>query len=55
MMNSEKQMAYFFAICFSLFIIFVVLLHYRDKTLQRHLDEAEALRTGKAVVKAGKE
>jgi len=53
--NVRAKPAYFFAICFSLFLVFVVLLHYRDKTLQRHLDEAEALRTGKAVVRAGKE
>jgi hypothetical protein len=34
--------AYFFVICFSLFIIFTLMLHYRDKTLQKHLDEAKS-------------
>ena len=41
--------AYFFVICFSLFIIFTLMLHYRDKTLQQHLDDAKA---GKGLVKA---
>jgi hypothetical protein len=53
--NVRAKPAYFFVICFSLFLIFVLLLHYRDKTLQRHLEEAEALKSGKAIVKAGKE
>lgn len=35
--------ATFFVISFSLFLFFVVLLHYRDKTLTRHLAEAKAL------------
>jgi hypothetical protein len=37
--------AYFFAICFALFIVFVLVLHYRDKTLKRNMDEAEVVRT----------
>jgi hypothetical protein len=41
--------AYFFVICFSLFIIFSLMLHYRDKTLEKHLDDAKA---GKGLVKA---
>jgi hypothetical protein len=49
--NVRAKPAYFFAICFSLFIVFVLMLHYRDKTLQKHLEEAEALKTGKAVEK----
>ncbi len=52
--NVRAKPAYFFAICFSLFIVFVLMLHYRDKTLQKHLAEAEALRTGKAVEKVDK-
>lgn len=40
--------AYFFAISFSLFVIFCLMLHYRDKTLQQHLDDAAA---GKGLVK----
>ena len=35
--------ATFFAISFSLFLFFVVVLHYRDKTLTKHLAEAKAL------------
>jgi hypothetical protein len=54
--NVRAKPAYFFLICFSLFLVFVLMLHYRDKTEQKHLVEAEALRTGKAIVKApGKE
>ena len=41
--NVRAKPAYFFAICFSLFIVFVLMLHYRDKTLQVHLAEAKAL------------
>jgi hypothetical protein len=41
--------AYFFVICFALFIVFTLMLHYRDKTLQQHLDDAKA---GKGLVKA---
>jgi hypothetical protein len=40
--------AYFFVISFSLFVIFCLMLHYRDKTLQQHLDDAAA---GKGLVK----
>jgi hypothetical protein len=35
--------ATFFAVSFALFIFFVVVLHYRDKTLTRNLAEAKAL------------
>lgn len=42
--------AYFFVICFSLFVIFCLMLHYRDKTLDQHLAEAKA---GTDVVKRG--
>jgi len=41
--NVRAKPAYFFAICFSLFLVFVLMLHYRDKTLQAHLAEAKAL------------
>ncbi len=34
--------AYFFAISFSLFVVFAMMLHYRDKTLDDHLAQAEA-------------
>lgn len=40
--------AYFFVICFALFIVFSMMLHYRDKTLKQHLDDAKA---GKGLVK----
>jgi hypothetical protein len=42
--NVRAKPAYFFVICFSLFIVFVLMLHYRDKTLQQNLDEAEVVR-----------
>lgn len=41
--NVRAKPAYFFAISFSLFIVFVLMLHYRDKTLQANLAEAKAL------------
>jgi hypothetical protein len=41
--------AYFFVICFALFVVFTLMLHYRDKTLKQHLDDAAA---GKGLVKA---
>ena len=40
-----------FIISFSLFIFFVVLLHYRDKTLRRHLAEAEEAQAAAEIVK----
>lgn len=40
--NVRAKPAYFFVICFSLFVTFVLILHYRDKTLQQHLEEAKA-------------
>jgi hypothetical protein len=40
--------AYFFVISFSLFVIFSIMLHYRDKTLDEHLADAKA---GKGLVK----
>lgn len=39
--NVRAKPAYFFAISFSLFIIFVLILHFRDKTLMKNLEEAE--------------
>jgi hypothetical protein len=42
--------AVMFVVSFALFIFFVVLLHYRDKTLRRHLEEAAA-ETSTDVVK----
>jgi hypothetical protein len=41
--------AYFFVICFSLFVVFTLMLHYRDNTLQKHLDDAK---DGVGLVKA---
>ena len=43
--------AVMFVIAFSLFLFFVVLLHYRDKTLRRNLAEAEAEERERADVK----
>ena len=40
--NVRSKPAYFFVICFSLFVVFVLMLHYRDKTLKKNLAEAEA-------------
>jgi hypothetical protein len=40
--------AYFFAICFSLFVVFSLMLHYRDKTLDEHLEDAKS---GNGLVK----
>ena len=40
--NVRLLPAVYFVICFSLFVLFVLLLHYRDKTLQKNMDEAEA-------------
>jgi hypothetical protein len=42
--NVRAKPAYFFVICFSLFIVFSLMLHYRDKTMQKNLDDAEAER-----------
>jgi len=39
--NVRAKPAYFFAISFSLFIIFALILHYRDKTLMKNLADAE--------------
>ncbi|MEI7593378.1 MAG: hypothetical protein WCK41_09190 [Actinomycetes bacterium] len=33
----------YFVICFSLFIVFVLLLHYRDKTLKKNIEAAESV------------
>jgi hypothetical protein len=46
--NVRLLPAVYFVICFSLFIVFVVLLHYRDKTLQQNMDDAEAELAGSA-------
>jgi hypothetical protein len=39
--NVRAKPAYFFAISFSLFVVFALILHYRDKTLMKNLEEAE--------------
>jgi len=49
--NVRAKPAYFFVISFSLFLVFVLMLHYRDKTLAKNLEHAEAVKTGKAVEK----
>ena len=36
----------YFVICFSLFIVFAVILHYRDKTLRKNLADADAAAVG---------
>jgi hypothetical protein len=45
--NVRAKPAYFFVICLSLFTVFTLMLHYRDKTLQQNLDEAEVERTSR--------
>ena len=47
--NVRLLPAIYFVICFSLFIVFLLLLHYRDKTLQKNLAEAEAEAVGSGV------
>ena len=47
--NVRLLPAIYFVICFSLFVVFVLLLHYRDKTLQKNLAEAEADAVGSGV------
>ena len=42
--NVRAKPAYFFVICFCLFIVFALMLHYREKTLKKNLDDAEAAR-----------
>ena len=42
--NRRVKPAIYFVISLALFIIFVLILHYRDKTLARNLEEAEAAR-----------
>ncbi len=44
--------AVMFIISFSLFIFFVVLLHYRDKTLRKNLADAAAAEASADIVKA---
>lgn len=39
--NVRAKPAYFFVISFSLFVVFSLILHYRDKTLMKNLEEAE--------------
>jgi len=48
--NVRAKPAYFFVICFSLFVVLCIMLHYRDKTLDEHLAEAKA---GTDLTKAG--
>jgi hypothetical protein len=43
--------AVMFVISFSLFVFFVVLLHYRDKTLRKNLADAAALESSTDIVK----
>jgi hypothetical protein len=52
--NVRAKPAYFFVICFSVFVASTLMLHWRDKTLQQHLAEAEAERTGKPLETAGR-
>jgi hypothetical protein len=52
--NVRAKPAYFFVICFSMFIVFTLMLHYRDKTLQQNLEEAEAVRSGRSLATTGK-
>jgi hypothetical protein len=42
--NVRAKPAYFFVICFSLFVVFTLMLHYREKTLQKNLEDAERVR-----------
>jgi hypothetical protein len=44
--NVRAKPAYFFVICFSLFVVFTLMLHYREKTLQKNLADAERVRAG---------
>jgi hypothetical protein len=43
--------AVMFIIAFSLFVFFVVLLHYRDKTLRRNMADAAAVEASADIVK----
>jgi hypothetical protein len=52
--NVRAKPAYFFVICLSLFVVFTLMLHFREKTLEHNLAEAEAERTGKPLETAGK-
>jgi hypothetical protein len=52
--NVRAKPAYFFVICFSVFVASTLMLHSRDKTMQRNLAEAEAARTGKPLETAGR-
>jgi hypothetical protein len=47
--NVRLLPAVYFVISFSLFVVFIVLLHYRDKTLKKNMDEAEAELAGTKV------
>ena len=42
--NVRAKPAYFFVICFSLFVVFTMMLHYREKTLKKNLEDAERVR-----------
>jgi hypothetical protein len=44
--NVRAKPMYFFVICFSLFVVFTLMLHYREKTLQKNLADAERVRAG---------
>jgi hypothetical protein len=52
--NVRAKPAYFFVISFSVFVASTLLLHSRDKTMQRNLAEAEAARTGRPLETAGR-
>jgi hypothetical protein len=51
--NVRAKPAYFFVICLSLFVVFTLMLHYREKTLEKNLAEAEAARAGKKLETTG--
>lgn len=51
--NVRAKPAYFFLICSSLFVVFTLMLHFRDKTLQAHLAEAEEARTREPLETTG--
>jgi hypothetical protein len=50
--NVRAKPAYFFVICFSLFVVFTLMLHYREKTLQKNLADAEVAKADEAARRA---
>jgi hypothetical protein len=51
--NVRAKPAYFFVICLSLFTVFTLMLHYRDKTLQKNLEAAEVEKSGRTLETTG--